>query len=976
VSRSGHRTFLQREGSSRALCLGREPETAQLCSGLADVLSGRGRIFLIRGEAGIGKTRLAQEVATHALSQNGQVIWGRCYEPEGAPPFWPWIQALRACVGVMESVDLRNAMGPGASCIAAIVPELKEKLRNLNVPADSHSDASRFWLFDAVRTFLDRASRKRPILLVLDDLHWADHASLLLLEFVVQELAHISVMIVGTYREGELSRPLAQTIGELARGDLQTVELGGLNQADVGRLLTAATGARPSEAFVRLVHGRTEGNPFFVTEVARLLGKNNAVFRIPASVTSALAKRLSRLSDFANQLLIAASVIGREFDLELLERTLVQQDHGKVLNALEEALRALIIEPAPAGGERYQFRHALIRDALYEDLSPSRKARWHARIANALEDVPGGPVDDRAPELAHHAARAGRLVSSDKVVKYSTIAGQRMLTVHAHEEALPHFERAWKARQDLPVDADTVTILAGLGYAQAATALRWNRQEAWANLRRALEHEVDAGNVAQAVALATHACITPESADGVAAVVQRVLGMVASGSREEGWLRSRWGAASYFETGDYQRACASFDRAFAVATAHADVALELRTLAYATAVDHFEIRWQDVLSKSRRAIALARQVDDPYAETYARHRAAYALMYSGSPDEAGLEAAASLSCAERLGDYGLLEDALYVSAALAQLSGDWCAARDHSDRGLALSPYHMALLHARMLLEYETGNSDAAADYLKRMIEAEQRAGPYPLAAVFAALGIAQAEHLANSAADFKRLGAARATLKRASRIPIVEAAATIGRALLAVQGRDAGEVVQALEQMQPLNGLMLAPFLITDRISGLLAHAAGRITRAATDFESALALCRRARYRPELAWTCYDYARLLLDCGGRKDRQKASALLAEALGIASELGMRPLLSHVIAFQDRYGSRLTGKPIGLTNREIGILHLLVLGKTNKEMAQALDISVNTVAVHVARILRKTGSSNRTEAAAFANREHLVGAIAG
>jgi DNA-binding CsgD family transcriptional regulator len=209
----------------------------------------------------------------------------------------------------------------------------------------------------------------------------------------------------------------------------------------------------------------------------------------------------------------------------------------------------------------------------------------------------------------------------------------------------------------------------------------------------------------------------------------------------------------------------------------------------------------------------------------------------------------------------------------------------------------------------------------------------------------------------------------------MIDGIARVGRALFALQERNHDDSMQALHDLQPFNGRMVVPLMVTDRVSGLLAHAVGRATVAASHFENALTFCRRARYRPELAWTCFDYARLLLESSGRNDRQKASDLIEEAHRIASELGMRRLLSAVIAFEDRYRSRLIGTPAGLTAREMAILHLLVRGKTNKEMAQELDISVNTVAVHVAHILKKTGASNRTEAVAFANREHLVGATA-
>ena len=172
-------------------CLGRESELARLCDGFGNALRRRGQIYLLRGEAGIGKTRLVQELAARTLSAKGRVLWGRCYEGEAAPAFWPWIEALRTYMEGRSPADLRTTMGDGASYIAAILPELKSKLASLGVQPHSDPEGNRFQLFDAVRTFLDRASRNCPILLVLDDLHWADQASLLLLEFIAQHLSDI-----------------------------------------------------------------------------------------------------------------------------------------------------------------------------------------------------------------------------------------------------------------------------------------------------------------------------------------------------------------------------------------------------------------------------------------------------------------------------------------------------------------------------------------------------------------------------------------------------------------------------------------------------------------------------------------------------------------------------------------------------------------------------------------------------------------
>jgi DNA-binding CsgD family transcriptional regulator len=206
----------------------------------------------------------------------------------------------------------------------------------------------------------------------------------------------------------------------------------------------------------------------------------------------------------------------------------------------------------------------------------------------------------------------------------------------------------------------------------------------------------------------------------------------------------------------------------------------------------------------------------------------------------------------------------------------------------------------------------------------------------------------------------------------MAQAAARVSRALVAIYRSKHDECEEELEFLERFKGINMMPFLLTDRLLGSLAHCAGQTRRALVHFENAVAFCRKNGFRPELAWTLYDYAKALLDTGNRHDREKAATLLHEGHDLSSQLGMRALVAAIAAFRQRYGLRLARKPVGLTNRELEILGLLSLGRTNKEIADALCISTNTVAVHVARVLGKTGSSNRTEAASYAVRHHLTG----
>ena len=967
---------MSRHRSSRVLpscrLLNRKPELSQLCRALDGALAGRGQVVLIAGEAGIGKTTLAQEFAAISAKRGARVLWGRCGDREGSPPYWPWAEALRAFAAEESTERLRLLFGQAARHIGLVMPELRESLlvgERSSVPDD---ESARFRLADAVRAFFQQSTRQRCTLIVLDDLHWADEGSLFLLEFIAQAIGGHSLLILATYRDGEVTGPLAQTLGELARLGVIRIGLNGLTLDGTARLLTGLAGRRPARHVVRQVHARTDGNPFFVTEIARLVTRDPDA--IPDNVRMAISRRLSRLSERANHALVVAAVIGREFDFPLLVTTLRSEGEEVLLQAIDEGLQALVIEPLPSRGEEwYQFRHALIRDALYESISPSRRARWHATITRALEALPGDGVDHRAAELARNAACAGALIEPAMLAKYCGIAGERLLAVHAFEDALALFERAWHAREALPFDAAAAATLVGLGRAQAATAVRWNRQQGWITLRRAVEYYVHTGETSRAIAVVTDPRITAEGTTDVAGTIQPMLDITARGSLEEGHLRARLGAAVYFETGDYQAAETAFARALGISAAERESGLELRTLAYATSVDHFDLRWSELLAKSHRIRELARRVDDLHAETYARYRSAYALTQTGSTEEGMLESDANLALAERLKDHGLVADALYVKSALAQLKGEWREARAHSDRALALSVHQLPFLHIRLLLEYETGNQKTADGYLQRLLAAERQPGPYPLAGAYAAMALSQIGWQYDTTTCDAALRAARAVLERRPSIPLARMTSRISRGLVAVRRSRPDECEEELHSIEPFKGMILVPMLLTDRLLGLLAHGAGQTRCAVAHFEDALAFCRRSGYWPELARTSYEYARALLDGGRRDQREKAAVLLEEGHGLSLQFGMRPLAAAIAAFRSRYGLRLDRKPVGLTNRELEILGLLSLGKTNKEIADALCISTNTVAVHVAHVLSKTGSSNRTEAASYALQHHLIGA---
>jgi hypothetical protein len=263
------------DAMSGGVFVGRHRAMDALKSTFEETLGGHGKMVALVGEPGIGKTRTAQGLGTYASMRGGQVLWGRCYEGGGAPPYWPWIQAIRSYVTERDAATVRQAMGSTASVISEIVPDVKERLPDVQPPQQlGDAESARFRLFDSIATFLKTASATQPMVLMLEDLHWSDRPSLMLLEFVARELGNSHLMIVGNYRDVDLNRrhPLSITLGELTRERLyDRVVLRGLQKHDVRRFIEVAAGVEPSDALVDVVHTQTEGNPLFVTETVRLL---------------------------------------------------------------------------------------------------------------------------------------------------------------------------------------------------------------------------------------------------------------------------------------------------------------------------------------------------------------------------------------------------------------------------------------------------------------------------------------------------------------------------------------------------------------------------------------------------------------------------------------------------------------------------------------------------------------------------------
>lgn len=444
---------------ARGQLIGRERELEELKAHWQRAVEEHRHLVLLSGEPGIGKTRLARELMVYARLQGAAVLWGRCYEQEVAVPYRPFTDTFKDHVTGQPAEVLRRQVGASAAELARLVPPLREKLGPIppNPPLNPHEERLR--LFDHVAAFLRNLATERPVLLFLDDLHWADEASLLLLQHLTRHVYDVPFLLLGAYRDTDLTRkhPLQNVLVELNRERLVTrLPLRHLDRQAVEEMIRAMCTTQVAPAVVEAIYRETEGNPFFVEEVVKALAQEDALhpekapwpvrdqatMYIPQSIRATIGRRLERVSQESARLLAQAAVIGRRFPLDLL-LAITDLTEKVTLDALDEAVAAQLVRPPrPGAGQTYDFQHTLIAQTLYEELNVRRRARLHGQVGRAIERIHAQDLDAWLADLAYHFAQAYGDEDHEKAVAYNIHAGDRARQVYAHEEAIRYYRVA------------------------------------------------------------------------------------------------------------------------------------------------------------------------------------------------------------------------------------------------------------------------------------------------------------------------------------------------------------------------------------------------------------------------------------------------------------------------------------------------------------------------------------------------------
>jgi predicted ATPase/DNA-binding CsgD family transcriptional regulator len=968
--------------------VGRASEMRRLKTAAEAAAQGQGCVVTVTGDPGIGKSRLLEEFAGE-ISNSALVLEGRCSYAEGAPPYFPWVQIITAYVRATKPELLRRVMGEHSSVIAEVVPPVREALGELQAPVPlEHPGSARFRFFQSVAAILRRAAEKRPLVIVLHDLHWVDAPSTALLGYLLGEIEKARLLLVMSYRDRQVgeNHPLRPALAELARAPRRDhVALKGLTQSEVREFLATAVPEKVPARAAELIHSTTGGVPLFVRELAqtlhqegRLAGREQdacLLTGVPTSIRDLIGGWLQQLSPPGSDAVAVAAAIGMDFTVDVVAACCAESP-GRLMELMEEGVTLSLLDPGQAG--QFRFSHSLVRESILANLSASRLAQVHAQIAEGLERRYGGEAVTRAAQLAHHFGAAGGLVGTDSYVRYALLAGEQSIARHAYENAIELFQRTLAS-----VDADARTraqLLFGLGRARVALN---QREEAVDLLTEAFELSVQAGDVNGAVAAVEYPLVVSFRRSGVAELSQKALALVDPKSLQAGRLECQYGLALAQEERAYGEARRACERALEVARSHGDTQLEARSLLLAAFIEREEQNLKHCLGRSLEALEISRRIPDLLRITAAHHLAQEALIARGAFSRGRRHAVNGLAAAEQVQDRFWLMLAYAANHRYRIALGDWRGAREFSDRGLALGPNDPFLLANRARLEYETGNPSVGETYLRRYVErlklevaappdrkAHQDASvasvvPLICRLVEARKWLALAETAARALLDSTRVST-EWRFRAASCLGLVAA----------VRGDSIGarECYAQLTEMlnpDPESAVVFCRGSLTFVQAQLarLAHTAGDLDRAIAHFEVAERDCRAARHGPELAWICYDHAGALFDARRPGDADRAAALLGEGAELANRHGMLPLSAKIAELGS--AAIRPSPPGGLTPRELDVLVLVAQGKTNKEIAAELFIAERTASNHVSNILAKIKCGNRVEAAAFAHRHGMV-----
>jgi DNA-binding CsgD family transcriptional regulator len=968
--------------------VGRGAELTALVAALESAVQGEAAVVLIGGEAGVGKTRLVEEAAERTRASGARVLTGSCVELGGEGlPLSPVVDALRTLTRVMDPDELDGFLGPARADLARLLPELDPEAAGTPA-APGESGGAR--LLELVFGVIQRLSADRPLMLVIEDLQWADRSTLDLVSLLVRGMRALHVLLVLTFRSDEIHRshPLRPLIAAWERvRSVRRLELPRFTREEATRQLEAILGSPPPRSMVEPLYERSEGNAFLIEEILAAIQAGAGPEELPVTLRDVLLARAERLSEPAHRVLRIAATAGSSVSDRLLA-AVAGLDDASLDAALSEAIERQLLT-ADDADHGYRFRHALTRDAVYADTMPRERVRTHAAYAEALSADPSlaGSAASAAAALAVHWYAAHNAPQA----LVASVEAAKLAAAYAPAEALRHLERALELWPGVPDAAERCGIDVADVLAMAANA-------AYA-----------AGNLEQSLALY----------DEALGEIDETL----SGERAALLLAGK--ANTLQDLGREADTCASLNHALSLvpddrpSVARAVVLLALAGLPM-LAMDQEPAVWQQA---AEDALAASRAADALEQEATARVILGAALSYSRRPEQGIPELRAGLELAEELGEHALvLRGYLNLSDTL-ELVGRHREAADEAYRGLDVAARVGLTQHPYGL--YLVYNLAESLMSLGRWSEAGQRlTDALDPRLSDAVVRLMLTMRRATLAALSGRYDDARSDMETLRRLPpATDAQSELPLALAqSIVAFGLGDLEQARAHVHgglqsaaddslteryrwPLIwfGLRIeaeAPRPDNDRVAALRPYAAGlsatqaqartyqalaaaelaRATGAVPDWSAAIEAARDAG---DVYLLAYGLLRGAQQAWSDRDREATAELLEESARLSSDMGAAPLLEEARALARRARlpvaetgpSEAQGEAVappaldayGLTDRELEVLALVAAGRSNPQIATELFISPKTASVHVSNIISKLGVSGRGEAAALAHR---------
>lgn len=973
----------------KVLFIGRQEEFALLWSRYEAAASGHAGVVLVSGEPGIGKTRLLEVLAARALINGARVLKGGASVSEGMPPYLPFLESLGQYIRTADTDQLREQVAHSAATLAGIFPELAARLGQVPQAYTPSSDQTRLRLYEAIVDFLDALAAEQPLVLVLDDLHWADAASFDLLGHVLRRKPAARLLIVGAYREGgtEQNPALARAVSELTRlRVLATVPVGALSAGEIAALATSYLGRQLDPAISRLLYTQSEGNPFFVEELLQGWIETGAISddsqhwdmlarlenRLPPGIVAAIRDRLAMLSPEVVDQLRVAAIVGRTFDAPVLAG--VQDTDVEVVEErLLEARRASLIRPHRGG--TFTFIHDKTRESLYAEVSSARRRRLHEAIGRVLEAQPEQESAQQLANLAFHFARSG---DRDRGATYSQRAAELALRTYAFEEAHLHYRTALELlhedddrRGDLLLRLGETALLAG---ADSEAEAAYEAAYAW---------WLEAGDQ-QAVARAAHgqglARWRRDALQAAQTSLEKALSLLEAHPGPE-MVRVLVDLSDLLgmDLGAQEQALAFGRRALELARRQGDARLEA---AASRTVGNLLVKDNDMaagVTLLERALELADANDDlrEAGECCFRLSQAYCrLAQLERAEEAGQRwERLAQSCHDPFQFRHLYSWLAFLYAS----RGDWTDAEYYASQAspvverLASAEPSAYLMQMQGFLAYQRSDYTAAEKFLQEAVALFRSTGPSAVLAWNLEL-LALADLSLGKRREALVIAAERETLLpvQATDSPARSAPTCLALALLQLGQHD-----RALDLYPSLLAFQgQYRWLLVDRVLGMLDTLKGDWIAAEAHLDSAEEIARRESLRPELARTVEAQADLVLAQSKSGSAARARDLLGQALGLFQELEMTGEIARV---RDRLRTlpsqpvsvTRTLTPAGLSEREVSVLKLVAVGKSNRQIAAELFLSEKTVANHLTSIFNKMGVDNRAGATDFAHRHNLV-----